>query len=278
MHDRLFEHQDRLTAADLVRHAAALELDVPRFARELGSGVYAERVREDLRSAEASGADATPTFYVGDRRVVGQYDAETLTGLLHEAKLAAGYRMPPRPEHDDPEDAVWEAARLTPGTRSRSWRPFDPTGQDEAVAETPDLLGAYPRVDAGQLRTLERFGTLRRFDRDEVLTRAGERDYPLYVVRSGLAAVIQGHAGDKRLVSAHGPGRFLGELSLLTGEASVLTLLMYEPGELLVVPPGRIADLFAAHPDLSALISRALLVRRGLLLGAGAEDEATAPR
>src|SRR3712207_2432708 len=38
MHDRLFAGQDRLTAEDLLGYAAATGLDVPRFARDLGSG------------------------------------------------------------------------------------------------------------------------------------------------------------------------------------------------------------------------------------------------
>jgi protein-disulfide isomerase len=39
-------------------------------------------VREDVASAEASGARGTPTFFVGDRRHVGPYDAETLAREL----------------------------------------------------------------------------------------------------------------------------------------------------------------------------------------------------
>lgn len=272
MHDRLFDHQDQLAPGDLVRHAAALGLDVPRFARELGSGVYASRVAQDLGSAASSGADGTPTFFVGDRRVTGQYDAETLTGLLHEAKLAAGYRPAPAPAPSDVDDALLEASRLVPGTRSGAWRPFTATDGEEPLAESPDLLGAYPRLTADQLRVLDRFGTRRTAGRHEVLVPAGARNYDLIVVRSGLAVTVAGRRGDKRLVSAHGPGRFLGELSLLNGEAAVLSLLMNDPGELTVVPQARLAALLAANPDLDELISRALLLRRGLLLEAGQEE------
>ncbi|MFI7585756.1 Na+/H+ antiporter NhaA [Spongisporangium articulatum] len=277
MHDRLFEHQGQLTAGDLVQHAAALGLDVPRFARELGSGVYAERVAQDRASAAASGADGTPTFFVGDRRVVGQYDAETLTNLLHEAKMAAGYRMPARPPHADVDDALWETSQLTPGTRSRSWRPLTRADMDEPIAETPDLLGSYPRLDAEQLRILERYGARRRAEAAEVLAHIGEAGYALFVVLSGMAIVVGGDKNDHRLVSAHGPGRFLGELSLLTGEPPVLALKMHDPGEVLVVPRDRLPQLFADHPDLAALINRAMLLRRGLLLGVEGEEPAAEP-
>ena len=35
-------------------------------------------MRSDVASAEASGARGTPTFFIGERRHSGPYDAETL--------------------------------------------------------------------------------------------------------------------------------------------------------------------------------------------------------
>jgi Na+/H+ antiporter 1/Thioredoxin len=81
-HDTLFAHQDELEFEDLAGHAAELGLDVERFARELEDGVHSQRVREDVASADASGARGTPTFFVGERRHVGPYDAETLAAEL----------------------------------------------------------------------------------------------------------------------------------------------------------------------------------------------------
>ena len=86
MYDRLFANQDRLATTDLLDHAAALGLDMQRFAHDLGAGVYARRVQQDVVSAEASGVAGTPTFFVGGRQHVGPHDADTLaTALLAEA-------------------------------------------------------------------------------------------------------------------------------------------------------------------------------------------------
>jgi protein-disulfide isomerase len=85
MHDRLFAHQDALEPEDLLAHAEAIGLDLDRFTSDLALGVHAERVREDVASAEASGVTGTPTFFVGGRRVRGAYDAETLARLLLES-------------------------------------------------------------------------------------------------------------------------------------------------------------------------------------------------
>ena len=55
MHDLLFENQDALDDADLLRYAVALKLDAERFERELAAGLYTDRVRRDFRSGALSG-------------------------------------------------------------------------------------------------------------------------------------------------------------------------------------------------------------------------------
>jgi len=59
MHDTLYEHQDALSDAHLVRYAAALGLNVERFEREMASHAYAARVAEDFRSGTQSGVRGT---------------------------------------------------------------------------------------------------------------------------------------------------------------------------------------------------------------------------
>jgi protein-disulfide isomerase len=87
MHDLLFQHQDRLELEDLIGYAAKLDLDTEQFARALADGRYAARVREDVESAEASGARATPTFFIGNHRHIGPYDTETLSRALLSASV-----------------------------------------------------------------------------------------------------------------------------------------------------------------------------------------------
>jgi Na+/H+ antiporter NhaA len=88
-HDILYRHQSELEFEDLLGFAGVLDLDVERFARELEQGVHTTRVLEDVASAEASGARATPTFFVGDRRHEGAYDAETLAAALEASRSRA---------------------------------------------------------------------------------------------------------------------------------------------------------------------------------------------
>jgi Na+/H+ antiporter NhaA len=82
MHDLLFKHQGQLQIEDLVGYAATLDLDVERFLRDLSDERHADRVREDVADAEASGARGTPTFFVNGRRHVGPWHAENLIEAL----------------------------------------------------------------------------------------------------------------------------------------------------------------------------------------------------
>ncbi|BFO22525.1 hypothetical protein SHKM778_89130 [Streptomyces sp. KM77-8] len=82
MHDLLYAHQDELEYEDTAGYASELGLDVEKFLRDLETDETAERVRADAASAEASGVRGAPTFFIGNRRHTGPYDAETLARAL----------------------------------------------------------------------------------------------------------------------------------------------------------------------------------------------------
>ena len=105
MHDLLFSRQDALDRDDLVGYAQDLGLDVDTFVRDLDDPEVARRVREDVASAEASGARGTPTFFVGTRRHTGPWDALTLAQALEALREEAG-GSPGRAAPDELEDGV----------------------------------------------------------------------------------------------------------------------------------------------------------------------------
>ncbi|MFJ6949680.1 Na+/H+ antiporter NhaA [Streptomyces wuyuanensis] len=89
MHDALMEHQGALGAADLVRYAEALGLDVERFRHDLRKRRGAARVAEDVESADLSGVSGTPSFFVNGRRYHGAYDVAGLRAAVKEARARA---------------------------------------------------------------------------------------------------------------------------------------------------------------------------------------------
>jgi protein-disulfide isomerase len=90
MHDLLLDHQGALLSGDLADYAAQLGLDVPRFTKDLNSRAGADRVAQDVDSADLSGVSGTPTFFLNGRRQHGAYDIDTLSNAvrLERAKAA----------------------------------------------------------------------------------------------------------------------------------------------------------------------------------------------
>jgi protein-disulfide isomerase len=87
-------------AARAGRHAEELGLDTARFWAELKSHEHAERIGDDVTSADASGVAGTPSFFINGQRYDGEYDVATLTRVVRTARQRARVRAaaesPPR--------------------------------------------------------------------------------------------------------------------------------------------------------------------------------------
>jgi thioredoxin reductase (NADPH) len=151
----------------------------------------------------------------------------------------------------------------------------DRPGVEELLAdvppgETPDLHGAYPRLEESRIRSLEAWGERRATTRGEVLIAEGEPEDTFTVVLSGRVAVVEAlGTPDQRMVRVHGPGRFLGELGVLTGQVAFFASVVVDPGEVLAVPADRLRRLAAAEPAFGDEVLRAYLIRRWLALDEG---------
>ena len=145
------------------------------------------------------------------------------------------------------------------------------TSEPRELVETPDLNGAYPRLDEAGIAALAPLGRRRRVQPEEVLFREGDRDCEFFVVLAGKVASVEGYGtAEESVISVHGRGRFLGELSLLTGEGSYYTAVAVNEGEVLAVPASGLRELVARDQGIGDLILRAYLIRRSILIGLGA--------
>jgi thioredoxin reductase (NADPH) len=141
----------------------------------------------------------------------------------------------------------------------------------EEAPETPDLQGAFPRLSDAQIAALDAQGRRRSTRPGDVLFAEGDRECDFFVVLAGKAASVEGHGTpEERVIAVHGPGRFLGELSLLTGEGAYYSAVALDAGEVLAVPVARLRELVARDPAFGDLVLRAYLLRRSILIGLGA--------
>jgi protein-disulfide isomerase len=89
MHHRLYQRQTQLEDGDLVGHARAIGLDVPRFERELAARTHEVRIREDLASAAQSGAGGTPSLFINGELYQGSLERDDVFAALAQAAVAA---------------------------------------------------------------------------------------------------------------------------------------------------------------------------------------------
>jgi Na+/H+ antiporter NhaA len=95
MHDLLLDHQDALRVPDLLAYAEQLGLDVERFEEDLRTRAGANRIAEDVDSADLSGVSGTPTFFVNGLRHYGAYDIATLSAAVKAARARELVRPTP---------------------------------------------------------------------------------------------------------------------------------------------------------------------------------------
>lgn len=136
--------------------------------------------------------------------------------------------------------------------------------------ETPDHHGAFPRLTDEQLAALAEYGERHQTEVGETLYQEGDPTCDFFAVVGGKVAIVTGYGAEERIIDVHGPGRFLGELSLLSGQAVFATAVVVEPGEVLRIPVSRLRELVARDQALGDLILRAYLIRRSILVGLGA--------
>jgi len=142
--------------------------------------------------------------------------------------------------------------------------------EDREVPETPDFAGGFPRLSEAQVQSLAQMGATRTTREGDVLYREGDDPSDFYVVLSGKVAIVQDLGRSERLVAVHGAGRFLGELSMLTGRPMMLSAVVRAAGDVVAVPVDRLREVVTQDPALGDLVLRALLIRQSLQIEIGA--------
>jgi thioredoxin reductase (NADPH) len=138
--------------------------------------------------------------------------------------------------------------------------------------EDRDAGEAFADLSASELTEIAAFGTERTVEIGDLLFQAGEASYDLFVVLEGEVEVVRVNGEEEVVIVSYGPGGFVGELNLLTGQRRSLSCRVSRPGRVLVITQEEFRRLMSGRPELSETIFSALLARRQVLRsGDGAE-------
>jgi thioredoxin reductase (NADPH) len=134
-------------------------------------------------------------------------------------------------------------------------------------AAAEDLNTAWPTLTPSQFARLITYGTADDMAVGDVIFRAGEPTTELIVIERGWVEVFRSAIRDspEDLVVTHGPGRFVGEFTLFTGQTLYLSGRAVAAGRVHRITLERFRNLMAEDPELSDVLLRALLARRELL-------------
>jgi thioredoxin reductase (NADPH) len=124
-------------------------------------------------------------------------------------------------------------------------------------------------LTAAQIIRARMCGTVRKADRGEILFQPGDTNVPLFVALSGTIAIVQPDVSGERLVDTHGPGDFTGEITMITGQKTLVRARVASPGEFLEITAEGLRLLIARDAELSEVFMRAFILRRSMLISRG---------
>jgi len=111
------------------------------------------------------------------------------------------------------------------------------------------------------MRRIAASGVVRAFPKNAVLINEGDVGDALYIIVSGKVKVFASNeAGREFIIDFHGPGEYVGEMSL-DGQPRSASVMTVEPTTCAVVNRAHFREFILAHPDFALhLIER--LIRR----------------
>lgn len=115
---------------------------------------------------------------------------------------------------------------------------------------------------AEHLEILKSYGKTVSHAEGDVLTQEGQTHQDFLITLSGETHIfVETPDGSKR-VGWMEPGQFTGDISVITGAAALVRVIMGKAGELLHIEHDRLQDLLVANSELSDIIVQTLTARR----------------
>jgi thioredoxin reductase (NADPH) len=125
---------------------------------------------------------------------------------------------------------------------------------------------ATPTLDDADMALVTQLGDRRHVHEGEYLYREGDVTNDFFVLVSAEIDMVVTVDDEERPIVHHGPGRFLGELGMLSGLRVFVSARVTTGGEVVAIPRDRLRQLMATDPRLGSIILAAFVARRALLM------------
>src|SRR5580704_285084 len=128
---------------------------------------------------------------------------------------------------------------------------------------------AFPVLTSEQIDRIRPLGRVRNVQHGEILFEPNDTAIRFFVVLSGNMEIVQPTLDGERAIVKHGPGQFTGEMTMITGQRSLVRGRVTEPGEFLELGAETLRSLVARDAELSEILLRAFILRRIELIKQG---------
>lgn len=120
----------------------------------------------------------------------------------------------------------------------------------------------FSGLDAEGLAMVERRAVRKRYRRNTVIIERGDEANQLFLVIEGRVKVyIVGGDGKEVVFGERGPGSYVGEFALLTGDTRSASVETIEDSELLVLSRRAFDDIIGQYPQIARVLLRDLARR-----------------
>ncbi len=133
-----------------------------------------------------------------------------------------------------------------------------------SIAPREDQL--WPTLTPSQIARIVKHGSLRSLQPGDVVLEAGQQNFPWFVVTSGELVVLRPSCDGEQIITTYRQGSFSGEINMLAGRRPLATIRATTPSEVIEVPRESLLALVQTDAELSAIVMRAFILRRAMLL------------
>src|SRR3954471_2225696 len=116
---------------------------------------------------------------------------------------------------------------------------------------------AFPVLRPELIDRIRSSGTVRPVNPGDILFEPEDKAVGFFVLLSGEMEIVQPDGAGERMIATHGPGEFTGEMTMISGQRSLVRGRVTEAGEFLELTGDALRRLVARDAELSELLLRA---------------------
>src|SRR5438046_100037 len=109
----------------------------------------------------------------------------------------------------------------------------DPLLQLTTMTSAADRM--FPALKAEQIERAASHGHVHQVRDGEILAEEGDKNAPLFMIKTGHAEIVRPPGTDEKVVASLGPGQFTGESSMLSGRPRLVRVRMRQAGEVIEI-------------------------------------------